>query len=1052
MTQKKHFLKIALTIVFITMLLVASIFVLSACSGNDESDRINIRYSVQEGAVIVSNSTSGHSSSGFYGDDIRLPLAHFSGHDFEGWVDSNGNRVQAELSSNTANTLNTTLSTENLPMLASLEEGETLYLQAKFVSRQIQVIIETCSDSEFVGEIPYFESIIYGNELPVFSVIAKRAGFVYSGLYEYEGNGARLIDSEGAWNRVRSKVLQGSSFSTIASARPISTREENTLRLYTRFSLNFLLPQGMNATFGDELNSLNLPLGWEWLEPNRKVGFVGEQMHLVHNGGNSYYLFIHVERATPVYELPTPQAVFGQTLSQVSLPDGWSWVFAGTTSVGNAGERLHQAMFTPNDQHNFYSIERNIILTVNRANPAPPPFYDAVFGQTLSNVNLPLGWSWTEPTTTLVGNAGIRTHYARFLQTSNFNGVDSQRVTINVARADPIVSTPITRFATYGQILSQVSLPTATNGTWSWVATGTTRVGNVGTRNFYARFTPNDTANFNTIEQQAVGVFVSRATPTGYTVPTIANQTFSQGRLLSAINLPENWRWESPNLEVGNATVHLTPNTRSFYVVYSRGSNFLDRRYSVSIRVNRANPIVTTPASLIGGQYFSLSLIELPARWSWDEPNTALNTVGNQTFWATYTPANATNFNTVRRLITVQVQRVTEWTFNSFYAFLNSGALVHTVDTIRINFTTTELSSGINNTLTVPTGITTLKLFGDGRTATNLDINFQSPSSNVTLELNRININAGNRNQPAVRMDGSRQLEIVNQGWGTNTLTGSSGRQGIAVQSGDVHISGAGTLNINGGHGADGVSTTAGGIGIVANSITITGSLNITIRGGNGGTASRPATASTAGGPSGGNGGIGISATTLTVNLEGSRLEVRGGNGGNGAQARWSGSGAGRRRGGHGGNGATAINTTNISISTGWGTRIYGGNGGRGYAGGDTSAFLSTAGNGGNGGVAGHGIIATGTVAISSSITVTGGNGGAAGNGGAGTGGDTAGGVGGSGGTGGDALRLRPNITVPSQATLIAGTGGARGNGGRGSWRTANNGSTGVAGLRYRRI
>jgi hypothetical protein len=55
----------------------------------------------------------------------------------------------------------------------------------------------------------------------------------------------------------------------------------------------------------------------------------------------------------------------------------------------------------------------------------------------------------------------------------------------------PEYTVPAGLTATVGQTLADVTLPTATNGTWTW-ADGNTSVGGVGTNTFSAIFTPND--------------------------------------------------------------------------------------------------------------------------------------------------------------------------------------------------------------------------------------------------------------------------------------------------------------------------------------------------------------------------------------------------------------------------------------------------------------------------------------------------------------------------------------------------------------------------------
>jgi hypothetical protein len=124
----------------------------------------------------------------------------------------------------------------------------------------------------------------------------------------------------------------------------------------------------------------------------------------------------------------------------------------------------------------------------------------ATYGQTLADVTLPTAndgtWAWKDPTTTSVGNAGTHTFKAVFTPTNtNYNTVE-QIVTVNVAKADPTPDEVTDLTAAYGKTLEDVSLP---NG-WTWDAPETT-VGNVGDNAFAATYTPDDTANYNTFNQ-----------------------------------------------------------------------------------------------------------------------------------------------------------------------------------------------------------------------------------------------------------------------------------------------------------------------------------------------------------------------------------------------------------------------------------------------------------------------------------------------------------------------------------------------------------------------
>lgn len=127
-------------------------------------------------------------------------------------------------------------------------------------------------------------------------------------------------------------------------------------------------------------------------------------------------------------------------------------------------------------------------------------------------------------------------------------------------------------------------------------------------------------------------------------------------------------------------------------------------------------------------------------------------------------------------------------------------------------------------------------------------------------------------------------------------------------------------------------------------------------------------------GASGTDGGTGIKASILNVNITGS-MSVTGGNGGNGHDNKSDNSQANSKRyGGHGGNGGNAIECGSCYINDGKVT-VTGGNGGNG---GYAHKTANNAGIGGNGGSGGNGIKYTSSCDLGGA-TANGGSGGSGG-------------------------------------------------------------------------
>lgn len=245
--------------------------------------------------------------------------------------------------------------------------------------------------------------------------------------------------------------------------------------------------------------------------------------------------------------------------------------------------------------------------------------------------------------------------------------------------------------------------------------------------------------------------------------------------------------------------------------------------------------------------------------------------------------------------------------------------------------------------------------------------------------------------------------------------------------------------------------------------ITITGNGSLNVKGSDG-------TNATATGASGSNGGVGITANDLIVNMTGC-LTVTGGNGGNGAkgkdQALTAASSSAPSKqttnGGNGGNGGASVKCSTLSISSNTNVVFIGGNGGNGGDGGDVTtegsyndyAQLPAGANGGNGGNGGAPVITNAAILISQTANLqlaygNGGNGGVGGDGGdawwnengvkpdtggnGGNGGDGGdgyiGGKGGDGGQGGYSFANQGGFLVLSWQYGQCGSGGAGGDGG----------------------
>ena len=86
------------------------------------------------------------------------------------------------------------------------------------------------------------------------------------------------------------------------------------------------------------------------------------------------------------------------------------------------------------------------------------------------------------------------------------------KVFFEILKADPVVTAPAGLTAVTGKKLSDVKIPNAENGTWTWKEPDTV-ISKTGDQQFKATFTPTDAVNYNSKENVDITVSVKYAAP-----------------------------------------------------------------------------------------------------------------------------------------------------------------------------------------------------------------------------------------------------------------------------------------------------------------------------------------------------------------------------------------------------------------------------------------------------------------------------------------------------------------------------------------------------------
>jgi len=285
------------------------------------------------------------------------------------------------------------------------------------------------------------------------------------------------------------------------------------------------------------------------------------------------------------------------------------------------------------DSNHNDTEEASLVVSIAKASPTPIGTLEASYGQFLSDVALPSGWAWDDDPTTSVGDAGSRVFGATFAEQENYKETH-QSVTINVATIDP---DPVGELnATYGDTLGDVALPAG----WVWNDPLSTTVGDVGSNDFYATYTPID-GNHHA-KTSLVTINVAQATPTP-DIPTGLVATY--GDKLSSVTLPSGWAWKNPEDSVGNA------GERTHAAIFTPDNpNYKSKEENITIIVAKATPTYIVPGTIDAPYNVELSTIGLPEGFSWMDGSQKTSTWGESIFKAKYTPSDTANYNIVENI------------------------------------------------------------------------------------------------------------------------------------------------------------------------------------------------------------------------------------------------------------------------------------------------------------------------------------------------------------------------------------------------------------------
>lgn len=450
---------------------------------------------------------------------------------------------------------------------------------------------------------------------------------------------------------------------------------------------------------------------------------------------------ITVNKATPVVTWSNPAAItYGTPLTATQLNATFS-VGGNPTYLPGAGTILPTGAnqpisvnFTPDDGANYNSIVGyQVLITVIKATPVitwTSPG-NITYGTALNTTdhlnpthNVAGSFTFNPPAGTVLAAGNGQTLTASFTPSDpgNYNSVTNITTTINVIKADPVITWAALSPITYGTALSSTQLgATASVGGGYSYSPGSGTVLNAGpNQTITLTFTPTDQANYNTIVVNR-SLTVNKATPV-VTWPAPAQITY--GTPLSSTQ--QNAVGSVPGVTIYTPAPGTILNTGVNQTLSVRFEPNDANNYNVvpatttQITVVKATPVVTwaTPLPIKVGVALSSTQLNATANVPGQTDYTpdfgsSFAVEGTYTLHVKFTPTDQTNYHIVpdthvQIVVSSKDNPVITWndpaaiTYGTVLTATQNGALASVPGTYDyVPATGTKMNAGTNQNLTV---------------------------------------------------------------------------------------------------------------------------------------------------------------------------------------------------------------------------------------------------------------------------------------------------------------------------------------------------------------
>lgn len=266
-------------------------------------------------------------------------------------------------------------------------------------------------------------------------------------------------------------------------------------------------------------------------------------------------------------------------------------------------------------------------------------------------------------------NAGEYSVYYKVQGDKDHNDTEPVEVTVTIAKADPKVTAPVpvTGLTYTGEEYELITAGTTTGGTLVYsldenggytdtIPTGT------AAQSYTVWYKVQGNENYNGTEAASVTAVIGNALAEVTEAPEANTLTYTgQAQALVTAGKATGGDMMYRLGDSGDFSADIPTGTDAgdysvWYKVVGDENHSDTDPVEVKITIAKATPAYTVPTDLTATYGNTLADVALPDDWAWDDAvTTSVGNVGDNTFAATFTPSDTTNYNTVTENLTVTV-------------------------------------------------------------------------------------------------------------------------------------------------------------------------------------------------------------------------------------------------------------------------------------------------------------------------------------------------------------------------------------------------------------